>query len=508
MEGIIKKITLSMTINLTTHRLMLLTALICSAAIDYVVFTSFLVYDEMPNSFALFFAQATIVLGMLVTAKIIKKTLYPLWYISGFFALVGTLATFVTSSEMGLGLATIEIIIANFLLFVSFINNKNIPSEGFALITWAIVQPLGKLVQGIARICERIAAFWKHLNNANRAALIGIPAALVTLLLLTSTNPILEKIIQKIEDTLPEFFFVHVILIFIGTLTAFLIFVAGSLPEIDTAHNETRTHSPIAWELVLFFINIPLVIFTLLQIATYAMELSGSMALTLSYAEHATRSVGDAVIATILCSALVLVAWAKTENKQKLLIPTGVIMGALALLAVVSETRIFAYIEELGLTPARITGAVGIAALLTVIIYGGIVLMLQKDTKKPLAMTAVMIMIVLGVLPFFQLDRQSVAFNLARATEENPFDSNLVSELSAEAVPTFLTAVEGGIPMKGMMTNCSKYRSNYNRFLRIVQEYDETTNTEGPKRWINVTAPDMTMEKFLKTHEAPTTCAK
>lgn len=491
-----------MTINITAHKLMLLTALICSAAIDYSIFTSVIVYEEVPNGLALVFAQATIILGMFIAAKIIKKTLYPPWYIGAFFALLGTSATWVTSSETGLGFATLEIILANFLLFVAFLNNKNIPNDGFSLITWAIIQPLGKLIQGIARICEKIAAFWKRLNHANRATIIGIPAALITLLLLASTNPILEQIIQKIEDILPEFFFAHTILISIGTIVAFLIFVAGSLAESEAVHHAQRSHSPIAWELVLFFLNIPLVIFTVLQIATYAMELSGSMAFSLSPAEQATRSVGDAIVATLLCSAVVLVAWAKTESKQKLLVPTGIIVSTLALLTIVSETRVFAYINELGLTPARITGAVGVGALLVAIICGGIVLMTQKNIKKPLLITGAIGMIVIGVLPFFQLDRQSTAFNLARATEERPFDSRLASLLSQEAIPTFLVGVEEGVPMEGMITDCTRYRSDYARFLRIFRENDDE------KRWMNITAPDMAMEKFLETHEEPQACAR
>lgn len=504
MESIIEKINLFMTINLTTHRLMLIIAFMCSAIIDYMIFTSIFKYEETPNGLALFFAQATIVLGMFVTARIIKKTLFPLWYVSAFFALLGTLATFVTSSGAGLGLASSEIVIANFLLFISFINNKNIPSEGFALVNWAIIEPLGKLVQSVARTCERIAAFWKNLNHANRAALIGIPAAFITLLLLASANPLLEQIIKAIEEILPEFLFAHIFFTVVGTIVALLIFTAGSLTENDTLHRVKRTHSPIAWELVLFFMNIPLVIFTLLQIATYATELSGSTALSLSYSEHATRSVTDAIIATLLCSAVVLVAWAKSENKQKLLLPTGILTGALALLAIVSETRVFEYINELGLTPARITGAVGVAALLVAIIAGGIVLIVQKDTKKPLVMTGALAMIVIGVLPFFQLDRQSVAYNLARATKEQPFDSNLIAELSPEAFPTFMNAIDEGVPMEGMIVECSKNRYFYNSFVNDVEDYVE----EEEKRWMNVTVPDMTMKKFLETHDVPAKCPR
>ena len=177
-------------------------------------------------------------------------------------------------------------------------------------------------------------------------------------------------------------------------------------------------------------------------------------------------------------------------------------MNTLTVLTLVSETRIFSYIQEFGFTPSRIVGALGIAALIASIISGSIILLIDKKVQKPLQITACIFMFFLTITPLIQLDQKSVALNLARATKEDPFDSSLMGNLSVEAYPSFLNAFEEKVPMEGMIINCKDERSSYTKFLEKIDDVKENTDS----RWINKTAPDMNLTTYLNTHQTPSAC--
>ncbi len=499
MESIIKEINLFMTMHFSQHKLIGLTALCSAIAFDYFMFTS-MFHSETPNGLAFLFAEGIFITGLLIVAKVTKKTLFPLWYFSAFFAIIGSLAPFVTNSETGLFIAAAEILLANTLLTISFLNTKNVPSRFFELINWAIVQPLGKLIQGIARIFEKIGEFWKQKNNKERAIVIGAPTALVTLLLLSQTDPLLSEIIDRLAELLPEFFFAHLLAIFFAALSLFILFLGPTLPETNVAPHQQHHQSPIAWSLVLGLLNVPLAIFAVSQLATYLFQKMGTMDFALTYSEYATRGVVEACVATLLCSAAVALAWSKEEkNQEKLMVPTGIMACALILVTLVAETRVFHYIQEFGFTPARIVGALGILTLFCAIVLSNILLLTKKNISQPLLASGTLIMIFMAITPLMQLDAQSMRLNIARATATEPLDSDDISSLSSEAYPAFFKAIEENIPMEGMITECSKSRWLYNRFIRKAEEKEDA-------RWMNSTLPGIAMNQFLTTHDLPGEC--
>jgi hypothetical protein len=490
-----------MHINLSTNKMLLGLAIICSALLEFIFFES-LFQKDVPNGFALFFTQCTIILGMAWACVIIKKRPTRIWYAAACFTLIGALSPFVTSSERGLGLAAGAIVLANVCMFISFLNKKEIPPGGYNMLTWIIVQPAGKMVMSIAHICEQMGNFWHRRSGKEKAAIIGTPLALVTILLLGKINPILEKIIDTIAKILPDLFFAHVFVMAATTLFTFFLFIGASLHE-----TESQTHVPkashISWDIVLIFLNIPLVIFVVLQLATYIMELTGNTTFSYSLSEYANKGVSQACVATLLCGGVALLAWAKTEKKKKLIPSTITLSLSLIALGLVSESRILAYINEFGFTPARIVGAIGMAALLLAVAIVGGVLVTQKDTQKAWMSFAIIFMISITLTPLLQLDAMSVKLNIARATAEDPFDANQVSDLSIEAYPTFLHALNKGTPMEGMAVNCQDNRGDYSRFLRKINNF---INDKEDARWINETAPEMNMENYLLSNDVPEKC--
>lgn len=488
-----------MTIHLSQHKLIGLTALCSAVALDYFIFTS-LFNGETPNGLAFLFAEGIFLFGLLLVAKGTEKTLFPLWYFSAFFAIIGSLAPFVTNSETGLLIATAGILIANTLLTVSFLNKKNVPTQFFDLINWIVIQPLGKLVQGVARIFEKIGAFWKQRNNKQRATIIGVPAALITLLLLSQTDPLLAEIVERLTKLLPDFLFAHLFTIFFTALGLFILFLGPTLPETDVAPHPQHHQSPIAWSLVLGLLNVPLAIFAGSQLATYLFQKMGTMDFTLTYSEYATRGVIEACVATLLCSTAVALAWSKEEkNQEKLMVPTGIMACALILVTLVAETRVFHYIQAFGFTPARIVGALGILTLFCAIVLSNILLLTKKNVSQPLLASGVLMMIFMAITPLMQLDAQSMRLNIARATAANPLDSNDISDLSSEAYPAFLEAIEEDVPMKGMIAECKSSRRSYDRFIREAGKREDV-------RWMNTTLPGIAMNQFLATHDLPEEC--
>ncbi len=501
MESIIKEINLFMTIHFSQHKLIGLTALCSAIALDYFVFAS-MFHEEIPNGLAFLFAEGIFLLGLLIVAKVTEKTLFPLWYFCAFFALIGSLAPFVTNSEIGLYIATTEILLANTLLIISFLNTKNVPSRFFELINWTIVQPFEKLVKGVACVFEKIGMFWKQRNNKERAIVIGIPAALVTLLLLSQTDPLLAEIVDRLAEFLPDFFFAHLFTIFFVALGLFILLLGPTLPEADIAPYPQHHQSPIAWSLVLGLLNVPLAIFVGSQLATYLLQKMGTMDFALTYSEYATRGVVEACVATLLCSTAVALAWSKEEkNQEKLMVPTGIMACALILVTIVAETRVLNYIQEFGFTPTRIVGALGILTLLGAIILSNILLLTKKNIHQPLFASGVLMMIFMALIPLMQLDTQSMRLNIARATAIEPLDSDDISDLSSEAYPAFLKAIEENVPMEGMITECSnsKSRVSYNRFIRKAEKKEDV-------RWMNMTLPGIAMNQFLAAHDLPEEC--
>lgn len=490
-----------MNFSLSLSKRLLGAAAACGLALEYVFFES-LFQKDIPNGFALFFTQCVVILGMACAGALMKKRPTLSWYEGAIFALLGSLSGFVTSSERGLALASSGIILGNICLFISFLNQKEAPDTAFSFISWTIIQPAEKLVQSVARICEHIANFWKRRSSKQKAAIIGTPLALITILLLSTVNPLLEKVIEKIGEILPEYFFAHILIIAITSSAFFFLFIAASLSE---SHHQPHASKPshISWDVVLLFLNIPLVLFVVLQLTTYLMELTGNMTFSYSYSEYATKGFSQACIATFLCGGCALIAWARSEKKEKLLTSSVVLAASLVVLALVSASRVIAYIQEFGFTPARIMGALGIGTLLLGVIVGSTVLITQKNVQKTILSIGTLFAIFVTLCPLLQLDKKSAELNILRATTEHPFDSNAMADLSIEAYPTFLEAVDDGVPMEGMIVDCKSNRGDYGRFLRNITKI---TNDETKTRWINQTAPKMDMLNYLGNHAEPEKC--
>lgn len=488
-----------MNIHLSQSKLLALTALGVAIALDYTLFTS-LFQEETPNGLAFLFAEGIFLLGMLIAAKVTKKKLFHLWYFCALFGIIGSLTPFITNSEMGLFLATAGMLTANTLLIISFLNAKDLPAKFFDVINWAIVQPLSKLVEGVAWIFEKGGALWKQRTNTERAVFIGTPGALITFLLLSQTDPLLKEITERIFNILPDFFFAHLITIGAAMLGSFILFLGSTLQETEVIPHSSPQHSSIAWPLVIGLLNVPLAIFAGSQLATYIFQKAGAVEFVLTYSEYATRGVVEACLATLFCGAVLIWAWSKEEkNKKKLMVPTGIMACALVLVALVAETRVIHYIQEFGFTPTRIIGAFGIFTLLVIIILASSLLLTQKNIRQPLLASGILIMIFMTITPLMQLDAQSMRLNIAQASTAEPLDASDIFNLSSEAYPAFLTAIEEGVPIEGMITECTKSRGSYNRFIRKANKKEDV-------RWINTTLPGIAMNQFLETHQLPEEC--
>lgn len=457
-----------------------------------------------PNGLAIFFSELAGICGIFLAGVITKKKFFPSWYIGAFFGGIASGASFVTSSHIGLLLSALAICSANIVMIASFINHKDIPENILGALTWIGINPLGKSVQGIALLFEKIEHVWKRIGGKGRALTIGIPVAIITLGLLSISDPLLEEMRERLSAFLPEYFFLRVC-VAMGISVLFLILFFASTkeePEKELPYQGERQQSSITWPLVLTLVNIPLGIFTLSQLGTYLFRNSGIIEITNTYAEYATRGTIEACVATVLVGSVICIAWMQEKDEKKLVLPTSLAIGALTLITLIAETKTLHYISLFGLTPTRIVGSLGVCALIASILISGFLLLTRKGVRQAFSATALIIIAFLTVIPFSQLDAWSMKYNIAHATTESPFDSTLAGKLSKEAVPILLQAQEDNIPMDGMMVNCKEDRKAYTAFLKTI----DTAISHTEDSWINVTIPDLNLRAFMSTHTKPAVC--
>lgn len=469
---------------------------------DVAFFTPFFT-DTTPQGLTFFVVQM-IFLGVLTfSALITKKQLHTLWYVCGALSLTAALAPFVTHATIGLAVSGTSITVLNLFLLIMFLNEKHIPTTLLETITWGILQPLAKIMQSVVQLFTYADTFWKKQSNQGRAIIIGVPITGIVLLILSAADPLLGEIRSAILRAIPDAMFIHLVLIFWMALGVFITLLASTIPETKTIPHTTNTSSSISWGLILTLLNIPLALFALSQLTTYLLQNAGALEFVRTYSAYAITGVAEACIATILCGSIALFAWSRETHPEKVLfIQTSILAGMLVIITLIAEVRVLHYIQAFGLTPLRILGFLGIIALLVCIMSSSFFLLVRKNALYAVHASMLTAIIFLVLVPLVQLDKQSMKYNIARATPEHPLDATLIDSLSLEAYPAFFTARETHVPIENSLVLCQQE----NKELALFTEALKTVTQQ--KRWIDSTLPAYAFTAFAATHSAPTTCRK
>lgn len=437
-----------MTITLSRNWQAFLIALVAAFLFDRIVFTS------IPGGLVFLTAQLIVSGALFIGAQVFRRRLPQAWYFGTAVAILSTIGFFVTSSPDALFLGANAFFLGNLLAALAFLNNANIPSSLLGVISWFVINPCMKLIQGCISYFSAIGRFWLRLSNTARAAIIAAPVTCILLLLLAAADPIISQGIAQLFDRLNisvAMFVLHLFAVACIANGLFWFFLSQQAPDGPVPHHDREARSTVAWHVTILAVALPLALFAVSQLmaAFFARDFA---ALGISYSDYAYRGVFEACMAALLSLSVLFLAWGRrnpAHEKQLeapsiflLLSAIGVMAGATA--------KVLRYVNEFGFTPMRIIGILGVLSVALIVVLCGFLLMTKRSVKAPLLATGTIIILFFALTPLMQIDALSMRLNAARASEEEPLDVELITELSAEAVPSFLTAVESGVPLAGI----------------------------------------------------------
>ena len=282
---------------------------------------------------------------------------------------------------------------------------------------------------------------------AARGTVMALPPLLVLTALLTSADPVFERVLHNavfrgIEPLLEHLAFAGVIAwLASGYMRAFLI---DDDVVMDRIHLPRPSIASSEISVALTLLNLLFVVFLVVQVR-YLFGGSELVEVTpgLSYAEYARRGFFELVAATVLVVPVLLVAdWAATKDdvrSQRTLRATSTLLVLLLVGVLASAAyRMWLYQGAYGLTEDRLYGSVFMVWL--TVVLGWLAATVLRGKRRKFAFGAVVAglacIVALHVLnPHALIAR----VNIARATSGAEYDGKYLRTLSADAVPTLIS---------------------------------------------------------------------
>lgn len=281
---------------------------------------------------------------------------------------------------------------------------------------------------------------------AARGTVMALPPLLVLTALLTSADPVFERVLHNamftgIEPLLEHLGFAGVIAwLASGYMRAFLV-------ADDVVLNRVQLPRPLiaASEIsvALMLLNILFIAFLAVQVR-YLFGGSELIEVTagLSYAEYARRGFFELVAATALVVPVLLVAdWAavKDEVRSQRMLRTTSILLVLLLVGVLASAayRMWLYQEAYGLTEDRLYGSMFMVWLTAIL--GWLAATVLRGKRRGFAFGAVVAGLACVVMLHVLNPHALIArVNIARAMSGAEYDGKYLGTLSADAVPTLV----------------------------------------------------------------------
>ncbi|MDX1674726.1 MAG: DUF4173 domain-containing protein [Longimicrobiales bacterium] len=319
---------------------------------------------------------------------------------------------------------------------------------GFVLAPWFAVTGSVSLLTR-ARLPGRWAS--DRAAGVGRGVLLGIPPVLVFGALFASADPAFGRVVDGLVPNvaeLPE----HVAVAgFFAWVAAGLL--AGLLPG--------RSENPLAVARpprlgveVTTVLGLVAVVFTAFIAVQFSYLFGGTAAIEgatgLTVAEYARRGFFELLAVAGLVTVLLLVADAASPEdagRRGFRLLAGLLVGLVMLVIASAGLRLGLYIDQFGLTTARLYAAAAMTWIaITLVLFGVTVL---RDRPRRFASGALLAgLAMVAALTLLNPDAAVARTNLARATAaaEDPavqpmLDAGYLAHLSADAVPVVLPAV-------------------------------------------------------------------
>ncbi|HEY0674287.1 MAG TPA: DUF4173 domain-containing protein [Longimicrobiales bacterium] len=334
---------------------------------------------------------------------------------------------------------------------------------------------------------------------AARGTVMALPPLLVLTALLTSADPMFERVLHNalftgIEPFLEHLLFAGVIAWFAsGYLRAFLVgddvvMERVRLPRLSIAASE------IAFALSL--LNVLFIVFLVVQVR-YLFGGAGLVEVTegLSYAEYARRGFFELVAAAAFVVPVLLVAhWAAAEDKVR---SRGVLRATSTLLVLLlagvlasAAYRMRLYQDAYGLTEQRLYVSVFMVWLTLVLAWLAVTVL--RGRRRGFAFGAVVAgLACIAALHVLNPHAMIARVNIDRAATGAEYDGKYVSTLSADAVPVLIARM----PLLPAAEQC-----------RVATMMQERWTGQRPGGWRTWNLSDARARKLVEAYPAPAGC--
>jgi hypothetical protein len=339
----------------------------------------------------------------------------------------------------------------------------------------------------------------RHARMILRGTAMAVPPLLVLTALLSSADPVFERVLQDalfsgLEPLVEHLAFIAVISWFTsGYLRAFL--VDDAVMESVRIPRPSLAPSEIA--IALSLLNVLFLAFLAVQVR-YLFGGAGLVEVTpgLSYAEYARRGFFELVTAAALVVPVLLVAdWAaaegETRGRRVLQVTSTLLVVLLAGVLASAAYRMRLYQDAYGLTEQRLYGSVfmlwltGVLGLLAATVLRG----RRRGFAFASAVNGLACVATLHVLnPHALIAR----VNLDRAASGAEYDGSYLTTLSADAVPTLIAR----LPSLPDAERC-----------RVAAMLEERWSGERPGGWRTWNLGDARARSLVASLSMPRVCA-
>jgi hypothetical protein len=289
-----------------------------------------------------------------------------------------------------------------------------------------------------------------------RAALLIAPVAAVLAILLGSADPVFRRYVH-VPSIEPDVWPPHVIATIVGALAlATLVAIAlrpptglGAAAQGPLSARWVRTGE---WVGLLAVVDALFAIFVVIQFAVFfegrtrVLREQG-----LTYAEYARGGFWQLLGAAAIAGVVLAFVWHALpspvpERSRRMFLGLG--LGLVALVGVVLVSafkRLALYEDAYGLTELRILVHATIVALAALFVCVIVALVLWRSAWLPTAAVVIVTVTVIG-LDLFNVDARIAASNIARAEAGHGLDPWILSQLSPDAYPVMVDALDGLSP--------------------------------------------------------------
>jgi hypothetical protein len=286
----------------------------------------------------------------------------------------------------------------------------------------------------------------QRVRTAARGTVMALPALLVLTALLTSADPMFERVLhaavfEGFEPLLEHLAFASVIAWFAsGYLRAFLVSDGVVMDRVRVPRPSIASSEIVV---AVSLLNVLFLVFLAVQVR-YLFGGTGLVEVTegLSYAEYARRGFFELVAAaTFVVPVLLIADWAaveKDERGRRALRATSTLL-VLMLVGVLASAayRMSLYQEAYGLTEDRVYGSAFMIWL--TLVLGWLAFTVLRGNRRGFVFGAVIAGVAtIAALHVLNPHALIARVNIARATEGAEYDGRYLKTLSADAVPTLI----------------------------------------------------------------------